>query len=202
MPKSLGLSKDEMKARRAAQQKARNARPESKIKRQAYQDKKVSEDPGFNARRSKKWRSKQSPGYFKEVRKKDRPRLFKFYWDHRDEILPKARKWRQENPERRQEAELKSNRKIRNLPKPTRPCLGICEICKKPETRLNKRGVPVAIALDHCHNKGHFRGWLCFRCNTTIGRAEDDIELLQAMIDYIKNDLANQANLESIKEVA
>lgn len=62
-----------------------------------------------------------------------------------------------------------------------RPRPEICDICEEPNTRRND-----IIAFDHCHKHGHFRGWLCDRCNTTIGAAEDRPELLRKMADYLE----------------
>ena len=42
------------------------------------------------------------------------------------------------------------------------------------------------IALDHCHNTGKFRGWLCFRCNAILGQVQDDVILLEKLIIYLK----------------
>lgn len=64
---------------------------------------------------------------------------------------------------------------------------GKCAICDQPETRLNpKTQAPQALAVDHCHDHGHVRELLCWRCNTTLGKAEHSVELLQAMIRYLR----------------
>src|SRR3990167_1145705 len=42
----------------------------------------------------------------------------------------------------------------------TRP--EICEICGAKDT----------ICFDHDHNTGKFRGWICKRCNTVLGKVE------------------------------
>lgn len=62
-----------------------------------------------------------------------------------------------------------------------RPRPDVCDICKEPNTRRND-----VIAFDHCHKHGHFRGWLCDRCNTTLGAAEDRPDLLRKMADYLE----------------
>lgn len=61
-----------------------------------------------------------------------------------------------------------------------RPRPLVCDICNEPGAR---DGV---IAFDHCHTHGHFRGWLCDRCNTTLGAAEDRPDLLRKMADYLE----------------
>ncbi len=61
-----------------------------------------------------------------------------------------------------------------------------CAICNKSETAVDgKTGTIKKLAVDHCHNSLKIRGLLCWRCNTVIGRAEDDVKLLQNMINYL-----------------
>ena len=55
----------------------------------------------------------------------------------------------------------------------------MCEICGE----LNIR-----IVFDHCHDAGHFRGWICDRCNKTLGLVKDSIGLLIKMSKYLEND--------------
>jgi hypothetical protein len=40
--------------------------------------------------------------------------------------------------------------------------------------------------LDHCHFTDAFRGYICNSCNLGIGRFNDDIELLERAITYLK----------------
>ncbi|SRR6266404_8119337 len=66
-------------------------------------------------------------------------------------------------------------------PEPIRPCPERCEICdQRPE---GNRG----LHLDHCHDTGRFRGWLCFGCNTALGRLGDSPELLSKALAYLRN---------------
>ncbi len=55
---------------------------------------------------------------------------------------------------------------------------GNCKICGLPE--INKR-----LAVDHCHKTDKIRGLLCGRCNTTLGRVEENTETLWNMIEYL-----------------
>ncbi len=59
-----------------------------------------------------------------------------------------------------------------------RPRAEQCELCLKT----------VMTVFDHCHDGGHFRGWICDRCNRVLGCVKDDVKLLQAMINYLEND--------------
>ena len=45
------------------------------------------------------------------------------------------------------------------------------------------------ICIDHCHTTGKFRGFICNRCNTILGCAQDSIDHLVKMILYLKASL-------------
>lgn len=75
-----------------------------------------------------------------------------------------------------------------------RPKLGTpCENCKKPITKLNE------FQLDHDHEQGYFRGWLCRKCNVGIGNLGDTIEGLERALKYLKQSKENKI-LNQIKE--
>ena len=57
----------------------------------------------------------------------------------------------------------------------------ICDICKIPADDL-KRG----LCFDHDHKTGKFRGWICYPCNLALGFSRDNIEILEAMIEYLR----------------
>tara|TARA_B110000211_G_C14040063_1_gene536362 strand:- start:1400 stop:1552 length:153 start_codon:yes stop_codon:yes gene_type:complete len=42
------------------------------------------------------------------------------------------------------------------------------------------------IVLDHDHSTGEVRGWLCESCNTGIGRFDDDPQIVQKAINWLK----------------
>jgi hypothetical protein len=51
---------------------------------------------------------------------------------------------------------------------------GLCHACGLPEEKVNCR-----LAMDHDHETGEFRGWLCHRCNATASYKLDFV------IDYL-----------------
>jgi hypothetical protein len=44
--------------------------------------------------------------------------------------------------------------------------------------------------FDHDHETGAFRGWICGKCNTALGLADDDPEILLKLIEYLKRSRA------------
>lgn len=54
----------------------------------------------------------------------------------------------------------------------------ICEVCSREcET-----------VWDHDHRTGEHRGWLCQQCNSALGFARDDVEVLRGLIAYLERD--------------
>jgi hypothetical protein len=57
---------------------------------------------------------------------------------------------------------------------------GPCQICGRVPGLADKGN-----AYDHDHSTGEFRGWLCFDCNTGLGKFKDSPALLQKAVDYL-----------------
>jgi hypothetical protein len=57
---------------------------------------------------------------------------------------------------------------------------GECALCGRDGNVGGKR-----LAVDHCHDTGTVRGLLCNPCNTMLGNARDNVDLLAAAIQYI-----------------
>lgn len=55
---------------------------------------------------------------------------------------------------------------------------GCCHLCGVSELELDKR-----LCVDHDHQTGEFRGWLCWDCNVGLGKLKDNIE---AASQYLK----------------
>ncbi len=69
---------------------------------------------------------------------------------------------------------------------------GVCAICGKPSTKIQKRGngngkVGECLHVDHDHKTGKIRGLLCYSCNVNIARFKEDYKLLRMAVDYLEN---------------
>jgi hypothetical protein len=68
------------------------------------------------------------------------------------------------------------------------PPLGyICPICGQNEAAVMGHGNAKngAWVIDHNHNDDSFRGWLCHKCNRTLGGFDDDPALLTRAVCYL-----------------
>ena len=64
---------------------------------------------------------------------------------------------------------------------------GLCAICGRAEVPfIIKNNDMGKLRIDYNHVTGKVRGLLCFKCNTALGMAEDNIDILKKMIDYIE----------------
>ncbi len=64
---------------------------------------------------------------------------------------------------------------------------GKCEICKKPEVKINKAsGEMKPLCLDHNHKTGKVRGLLCSKCNYALGFYSDSPSLLEKAAEYLR----------------
>lgn len=62
---------------------------------------------------------------------------------------------------------------------------GVCAICKQPDSRKKKDGTPISLAVDHNHATGEIRGLLCGKCNTSLGRLENE-EFFRPALAYLE----------------
>jgi hypothetical protein len=58
---------------------------------------------------------------------------------------------------------------------------GVCAICKSDSSSLGQ----LDWAVDHCHTTGRVRGILCHPCNTLLGAARDNQQILSNAINYL-----------------
>jgi len=68
----------------------------------------------------------------------------------------------------------------------------VCPICletkkDKVEDASRRDGSRSFWVLDHDHNTGTFRGWLCSRCNSALGWFKDDVDRVNRALNYLKD---------------
>jgi hypothetical protein len=78
-----------------------------------------------------------------------------------------------------------------------RPRPNHCEVCSG-QTDISFYD---KIVYDHCHVTGKFRGWICDRCNKTLGMVKDSPELLLNLAMYLEN-FNGKVNSEAAEESA
>lgn len=66
-----------------------------------------------------------------------------------------------------------------NLPVALYPMTSECEICGKTNFKR-------VLCLDHDHETGKFRGWLCDKCNNALGLFKDNIDTMRKAIAYLE----------------
>lgn len=79
------------------------------------------------------------------------------------------------------EAGKRAKRRGRGQPEPTRPMPHRCECCGLSDLVFKK-----TLFLDHCHDTGKFRGWICDNCNLGIGRLNDNLEGVKKAVAYLE----------------
>lgn len=98
---------------------------------------------------------------------------------HPEKVLAYAAAYRARDPERSNMHSRNWQRRSLGIPEATRPQPNNCELCD----RLLEKG---KVHLDHCHETGKFRGWLCNRCNLALGHLGDSIVGLERAIAYLR----------------
>ena len=62
-----------------------------------------------------------------------------------------------------------------------------CPICDRDIEEIGKYNQPRLQnwVLDHCHETGTFRGWLCHHCNVGLGGFKDSLTRLKKAVEYM-----------------
>ncbi|MFJ8784977.1 endonuclease domain-containing protein [Streptomyces sp. NPDC102476] len=68
-----------------------------------------------------------------------------------------------------------------------------CEVCGRTPEEAMPGGRYVRLALDHCHETGALRGFLCSPCNTGIGQLGDTADRLRSALTYLLKGNPNTA---------
>ena len=64
---------------------------------------------------------------------------------------------------------------------------GVCAICGQKDKRIHRAtGLPMNLAVDHCHTTKKVRGLLCGPCNHGLGNFNEDVQLMKKAADYLE----------------
>ena len=111
----------------------------------------------------------------------------KYRETHREEILARAKAWRDAEPQRIWARKLK---KYGLTPDDYERILisqnGVCAICRKAETHLHQNGKKTRLVVDHDHTTNKVRGLLCGPCNLVLGHAKDSPLILRFAANYLE----------------
>lgn len=111
-------------------------------------------------------------------------------------------KWREENPERSKEMGRETYHRATKRDPTIRRVRALrvraYRYGMKPEELIEFLagkscqgcGSTEPLSIDHCHDTGRIRGVLCVRCNTMLGNAKDNPEVLLNLVRYLASDAA------------
>ena len=99
-----------------------------------------------------------------------------------EKVAADQRRWREENPGRVQESFRKRRYDVAHgwYAQTLAAQNGRCAICKSADA-----GNLGTFHVDHCHKTGAVRGLLCGNCNHLLGKAQDNLEILEAAKQYL-----------------
>jgi hypothetical protein len=117
--------------------------------------------------------------------------------NNREAILEHKRRYREKNRGKLREAHHKyvrdenSGYKVASKRKIIKHAIDLETMAGRPRPDICDAcgGLPdkgKSLHFDHCHQHGHFRGWLCRNCNLMLGYAKDDPNRLRKLIAYLK----------------
>ena len=72
---------------------------------------------------------------------------------------------------------------------------GKCHVCQVPEIECNHR-----LRMDHCHETGEFRGWLCHECNVAASLLKDSPEIMRKLVKYIERSKMEGSCVNDLRE--
>ena len=161
--------------------------------RAAYYDewkaKKLVDDPDYFRRIQRKHREKRLREDPEGYRANACARVKKWYQSNVEDIRVQRAEDRRKYPGKYKRGDFRGNLKRFNMTEEDffemfmvqDECCAVCGAHN--DDPKYARG----LHIDHCHETGVVRGLLCHGCNTGIGSLNDDPELLEKAISYLKS---------------
>lgn len=105
-----------------------------------------------------------------------------WYQNNKQKNKDRSDKWKEENPAKYREWNLKRRFGISLEEYDTilysQGCC--CAICGIHRDYINEH-----LSVDHCHSSGKIRGLLCKSCNSGLGFFQDDLEIMNKALKYL-----------------
>tara|TARA_R100000315_G_scaffold20275_1_gene7284 strand:+ start:390 stop:818 length:429 start_codon:yes stop_codon:yes gene_type:complete len=73
----------------------------------------------------------------------------------------------------------------KNNPLPKNYACPICGMTHKDYLNMGKYRTQSPFSIDHCQKNMEVRGWICNPCNSAMGLAKHDINILRKMVRYL-----------------
>ena len=110
---------------------------------------------------------------------------YKYSENNRDRAIYRSKIWNKD-PQNKEQRLQKNRKRLYNLePQQYNEMFqkqkGCCAICFSHNSNL-KQG----LCIDHCHKSEKVRKLLCNKCNQALGLFNEDINIMQTAIEYIK----------------
>lgn len=71
-----------------------------------------------------------------------------------------------------------------------------CEVCGRTPQEASRSGRYGRLSLDHCHQTGRLRGFLCSPCNSGVGHLGDDPQRVRAAWKYLTREAPPRPSLQ------
>jgi Zn-finger protein len=140
---------------------------------------------------------KRRPNYHRDWRaahpEKQKQYGRKSYLRHREKRLAAAAHWKKKNPERVKEYTSRKERRAHRTAAQRRHAakkFGFIECTDYPPPPTgNKCAIchrEMPLCLDHDHETGKFRGYICRDCNLGLGKLGDTVEAIRRVLLYMQ----------------
>ena len=131
------------------------------------------------------------------LRRREQHRIW--YQENKERLDKKSKEWKEKNRDRRLWHEAKRRYGVSFEEYKELMAREECDLCgTKIKTKNNNKNAKAKHkqnAIDHCHKTEHeqgiikIRGVLCHQCNKGLGNFNDDIELLEKAIQYLRRNI-------------
>ena len=114
----------------------------------------------------------------------------KWYEDNKEKNWECSRKWKKDHPDKRRVQQRAARlKRVYGISLDQYDLMSleqghVCAICRQPNPNGRR------LSVDHSHETGAIRGLLCSDCNSLLGFAQDDIDIMISAANYVRRSTA------------